>query len=122
MPRFDLACRFGFGWMFACMDGPAAVAVLTNGEQSWESGMSVLNGDLSENFEDMCVIGIRHLQANDYLRCAPVDASISLCSIVFAVKGLFCAVLLLPTASGHMRSKTQTTLSLTMAGRSTSPS
>ena len=44
-----------------------SAAVLTNGESSWESGMSALNGDLAANFEDMCVVGLRHLQANDFL-------------------------------------------------------
>ena len=33
-----------------------SVAVLTNGVQSWESGMSVLNGDMADNFDDMCVV------------------------------------------------------------------
>ena len=44
-----------------------SAAILTNGEQSWESGMSALNGDLADNFEDMCLVGLRQLAANDFL-------------------------------------------------------
>ena len=44
-----------------------SAAMLTNGEQSWESGMSVLNGDLADNYEDMTVAGLRQLDAGDVL-------------------------------------------------------
>jgi hypothetical protein len=44
-----------------------SAAVLTNGEPSWESGMSALNGNLAANFEDMCVVGLRLLQADDFV-------------------------------------------------------
>ena len=44
-----------------------SVAVLTNGVQSWESGMSVLNGDMADNFDDMSISGLRQLDAGDTL-------------------------------------------------------
>ena len=31
--------------------------MLTNGVKSWESGMTVLNGDLADNYDDMTVAG-----------------------------------------------------------------
>ena len=40
-----------------------SAAVLTNGEQSWESGMSVLNGDMADNYDDMSISGLVRTQA-----------------------------------------------------------
>ena len=40
-----------------------SAAILTNGEQSWESGMSSLNGDMADNYDDLCVVGLCQLDA-----------------------------------------------------------
>jgi hypothetical protein len=44
-----------------------SAAVLTNAEQSWESGMSALNGDLADSQDDLCLVGLRNLAAGDFL-------------------------------------------------------
>jgi hypothetical protein len=44
-----------------------SVAILTNSEPSWESGMSTLTGDAADNYSDMTVVGLRDLAAREYV-------------------------------------------------------
>jgi hypothetical protein len=44
-----------------------SVAILTSSEQSWETGLSTLTGDASDNYQDMEVVGLRELKAEEYV-------------------------------------------------------
>ena len=51
------------------IDGASAgwysTAILTNAVPSWESGMSALNGQLSSNYHDFTMCGVRALEEGD---------------------------------------------------------
>ena len=53
------------------IDGASAgwysTAILTNAVPSWESGMSALNGQLSSNYHDFTMCGVRALEEGDFL-------------------------------------------------------
>ena len=76
-----------------------SAGVLTNGQKSWESGMTVLNGDMADNYDDMTVCGLRQLKKGDVLSVwvySQSDSSYTLCQLasIILLVSLVCVVVL----------------------------